>query len=159
MSKKRPRTESSYVEDHIGLNLAGVAPKSAVQQFFDRYTGRRADNTAFYFMNKRNQQGVIATLITPALGDRHFSGQQCSDKKTAEQSAATVFVEDVEVLEIAACLPPPLATIRRIADGYHSRKQKLVAKGLSPKEAVEQLVLEIYETLRGKGCRSQMFDN
>ena len=156
--KKLKTGESGCLEDHIGLALDGAPPRSAVRQFFDRYVGLRSSKDDFYFSHKRSEEGVVATLITPALGDRHFEGMQCSNEKSAEQSAATVFVQDPEALQIAACLPPPLATLRKMADGYHSRKKQLALKGLSTKEVAEEILREIYEKLRDRGCRTALWD-
>eukprot|EP00434_Breviolum_minutum_P042337 symbB.v1.2.037679.t1/scaffold5631.1/size25152/4 len=150
-TKKQKTWESIRLEDHIGLALDGAPPRSAVRQFFDRYTGLRSSKDDFYFSHKHMEEGVVATLIAPALGDRHFEGQQCSNEKSAEQSAAAVFVQDPEVLQTARCLPPPLATLRKIADRYHSKKQQLAAKGLSTKEAAEEILRDIYENLRDRG--------
>ena len=157
-TKKQKTWESNCLEDHIGLALDGAPPRSAVRQFFDRYTGLRSSKDDFYFSHKHMEEGVVATLIAPALGDRHFEGQQCSNEKSAEQSAAAVFVQDPEVLQIARCLPPPLATLRKIADRYHSKKQQLAAKGLSTKEAAEEILRDIYENLRDRGCRTALWD-
>lgn len=157
-TKKQKTWESNCLEDHIGLALDGAPPRSAVRQFFDRYTGLRSSKDDFYFSHKHMEEGVVATLIAPALGDRHFEGQQCSNEKSAEQSAAAVFVQDPEVLQIARCLPPPLATLRKIADRYHSKKQQLAAKGLSTKEAAEEILRDIYEDLRDRGCRTASWD-
>ena len=157
-TKKQKTWESNRLEDHIGLALDGAPPRSAVRQFFDRYTGLRSSKDDFYFSHKHMEEGVVATLIAPALGDRHFEGQQCSNEKSAEQSAAAVFVQDPEVLQIARCLPPPLATLRKIADRYHSKKQQLAAKGLSTKEAAEEILRDIYENLRDRGCRTALWD-
>ena len=157
-TKKQKTVESNRLEDHIGLALDGAPPRSAVRQFFDRYTGLRSSKDDFYFSHKHMEEGVVATLIAPALGDRHFEGQQCSNEKSAEQSAAAVFVQDPEVLQIARCLPPPLATLRKIADKYHSKKQQLAAEGLSTKEAAEEILRDIYDNLRDKGCRTALWD-
>ena len=156
--KKRKTGESNRLEDHIGLDLDGAPPRSAVRQFFDRYVGLRSSKDDFYFKHMHSEEGLVATLITPALGDRHFEGQLCANEKSAEQSAATVFVQDPKVLQIARCLPPPLATLRRIADGYHFRKQQLSAKGLSTKEVAAEILREIYDKLRDRGCRTALWD-
>ena len=74
-TKKQKTWESNCLEDHIGLALDGAPPRSAVRQFFDRYTGLRSSKDDFYFSHKHMEEGVVATLIAPALGDRHFEGQ------------------------------------------------------------------------------------
>ena len=130
---KRGRSAEANLEELIGLSFDGLPGRSAVQQFFDRYMGCRCDKTnvdSFHYSHECNEYGVVATLVTPGLKDRKFEGQRCENKKKAEQSAAEAFMQDAEVLELAARLPPGLSTLQKMSERYHSRRSQLKNQGL-----------------------------
>ena len=60
-----------------------------------------------------------------------------------------------EAFQIARGLPLPLATLRRIADRYHSKKQQMSAKGVSTKEVAQEF---LKEKLCDNGCQTAYWD-
>ena len=133
--------------DDLGLKK----PKRAVDNFFERYTGKDAGHhrevisvvTCIIFAGRSYL--CIAVLVTPSFYKKVFRGQASFDAtrsfeqavEDAEKSACRRFAQDPDVLEACSKLPPSLNKIRKLV--YLSEDQKK-ALGYNPKIVQSEMV-------------------
>ena len=118
---------AEHLKDKIGLTFDGVAPKEAVGSWHGRYTTSAERN--WFFKHEKLDQGIVATLVTPSYFNKRFKGKAKRTVGEAENSACRVFLEDADVLDIAARLPPSMKFIEKLTKLSAEQRKELKAKG------------------------------
>lgn len=139
-----------------GMKFDGKAPKDALGSWHGRYT--TAEDIDYYFEYEDRNPGIIATLVMPSYFNRRFTGKTTRTKSEAENSACRVFLEDADVLDAAAKLPPPMESIRKFTSLSAEQKKILREKGLDPLDIHRQLQQCVYMGFRELGCRNDRWD-
>jgi hypothetical protein len=122
------RQQKLPLSQEIGMDMAAFAPKEAVRRFFNRHTNKPATADDYFYRVKTTEAtagAIQAELVTPSFYSRVFEGCPCTNKKSAETSAAEAFCKDPEVLASAAVLLPSMKSCRKLAGGAGAhRKQR-----------------------------------
>ena len=75
------------MEGLCGLKLDHRSPKRAVDEFFERYTGKAAgDHQDRYYRHEQQDWLYVAELVTPSFYNKVFRGQAESSAEKAEVS-------------------------------------------------------------------------
>ena len=141
--------------DDLGLKK----PKRAVDNFFERYTGKAAgDHRDHYFEHEQQDSLWIAVLVTPSFYDKKFRGEAESTAVEAELSACRCFAQDPDVLEACSKLPPALNKIRDLVYLSEDQKKALRKQGYDPKIIQGEMAQKLHLKFRDFGLRTAVWD-
>eukprot|EP00434_Breviolum_minutum_P027318 symbB.v1.2.024156.t1/scaffold2264.1/size174359/11 len=141
--------------DDLGLKK----PRRAVDNFFERYTGKAAGDHRDHFFRHEQQDSLwIAVLVTPSFYDKKFRGEAESTAVEAELSACRCFAQDPDVLEACSKLPPALNKIRDLVYLFEDQKKALRKQGYDPKLVQSQMVEKLHLKFRDFGLRTAVWD-
>ena len=141
--------------DDLGLKK----PRRAVDNFFERYTGKAAGDHRDHFFRHEQQDSLwIAVLVTPSFYDKKFRGEAESTAVEAELSACRCFAQDPDVLEACSKLPPALNKIRDLVYLSEDQKKALRKQGYDPKLVQSQMVEKLHLKFRDFGLRTAVWD-
>ena len=162
--------------DDLGLKK----PKRAVDNFFERYTGKDAGHHRDHFFRHEQQKRsdlCIAVLVTPSFYNKVFRGQASFDAtrsfgqavEEAEISACRnidmlnflppqQLVQDPDVLEACRKLPPALNKIRKVVYLSPWQKEALRKQGCDPKIILGEMAQKLHLKCRELQCGTAISD-
>lgn len=153
------------MEGLCGLKLDHLPPKRAVDNFFERYTGKAAgDHRDHYYRHEQqdwlwpDEPQIIAELVTPSFYNMVFRGQAKSTAVEAELSACRCFTQDPDVLDACRKLPPPLNKIRHLVSMSRKQKDALHKQGYDPQILQKEMGDKLHLKFRDFGCRTAVWD-
>ena len=146
------------MEGLCGLKLDHLPPKRAVDNFFERYTGKAAGAHRDHYLRHEQQDRLwIAELVTPSFYNKVFRGQGKS-KGEAELSARRCFTQDPDVLDACRKLPPALNKIRHLVSMSKKQKNALRMQGYDPQILQKEMGDKLHLKFRDFGCRTAVWD-
>ena len=147
------------MEGLCGLKLDHRSPKRAVDEFFERYTGKAAgDHQDRYYRHEQQDWLYVAELVTPSFYNKVFRGQAESSAEKAEVSACRCFTQDPDVLDACRKLPPALNKIRHLVSMSRRQKDALLAQGYDPGILQKEMGDKLHLKFRDFGCRTAVWD-
>ena len=156
--KKRGSFTAEDLENAKGMILGQKSPKEEVHVFVERYCARQITKEVDYkYSAKPSRGGWIASLTVWAWSNDAYWGTLCWDQRDAEAAAARAFLEDPEVIDAAAHLPPPLHMIRHyLWPIVYNLNPEL---SVSERQArVEEGVQKYISECVSSGCRNAISD-
>lgn len=146
------------MEGLCGLKLDHLDPKRAVDNFFERYTGKPADHRDHYFRHEQQDWLYVAELVMPSFYNKVFRGQAESSAEKAEASACRCFTQDPDVLDACRKLPPALNKIRHLVSMSKKQKDALSKQGYDPQILQKEMGDKLHLKFRDFGCRTAVWD-
>ena len=146
------------MEGLCGLKIDHLPPRRAVDNFFERYTGKAAGDHRDHYFQWPDEQVMIAELVTPSFYNKVFRGQEESTAVEAELSACRCFAQDPDVLEACRKLPPPLSRIRDLVYLSPWQKDALRKQGYDPQILQREMGDKLHLKFRDLGFRTAVWD-
>jgi hypothetical protein len=139
--------------EEVGMDMTAFVPKDAVRRFFNRYTNHPTTADDYFYRLKATEAtagAIQAELVTPSFYLRVFEGRPCTNKKSAEASAAEAFCSDPQVLAAAALLLPSMKSCRKFAGGAGVLgKQRAQSAGMTVGQLKTERAAELQRAPRG----------